>query len=214
MPSARRGSVAARKRAAVVDAARLSFLDHGFAATNMDEVAAAARVSKMTVYSHFASKEVLFREVLEAVIAERSAGGPELDADLEANTLAEALTSIAVDLVETVQDPDVVGLRRVLVAEQPRQPELAATWRRSTVLPAVDALAGHVAALQGRGLLEQADPRDLASQFVWMLIGDPLDAALLDPAGPQPEARVLAAGVVRTVLRAYGGPQWRSEPTA
>jgi TetR/AcrR family transcriptional repressor of mexJK operon len=202
MPATRATSFSARKREAVLRAAKRSFLRRGFAATNLDAVAAAAGVSKMTVYSHFGSKEGLFIQVLEGVIAERSATGPALDPDVEEAALQAALTSIAVDLVETVQDPEVVGLRRVLVAEQPRQPALAAAWRRRAVLATVDALADYFGSLQQRGLLADGDPRTLATQFLWMLIGDPLDAALLDPTSSRATPHALASGAVRAVLAA------------
>src|SRR5262245_38232798 len=53
-----------RKRQAIVDAAVDEFRRHGFEATSMDRIAAAAEVSKRTVYNHFPSKEELFIEIL------------------------------------------------------------------------------------------------------------------------------------------------------
>ena len=200
MSSTRASSFSDRKRDSVLSAAKQSFLERGFAATNLDAVADTAGVSKMTIYSHFGSKKNLFIQVLEGIIAERSTSGPSLDADIEESALERALISIAVDLIETVQDAEVVGLRRVLVAEQPRQPELASAWRRSTVLAAVDALADYFGSLQRRGLLRDVDPTVLATQFLWMLIGDPLDAALLDPKATRTTPRAQATNVVRTVL--------------
>ena len=149
----------------MLDAAkRGSFLERGFTATNLDEVAAAAGVSKMTIYSHFGSKEGLFIQVLEQVIAEGSTDTPSLDGDVDEAELVDTLMAIAVDLVETVQDPEVVGLRRVLVAEQPRHPRLASAWRRSTVVAAVGALTGFFKALRERELLADVQPQVLATQ--------------------------------------------------
>jgi AcrR family transcriptional regulator len=196
-----------RKRESVLCAAKRSFLARGFAATHLDEVAQAAGVSKMTIYSHFGSKENLFLRVLERVIADHSTGGPALDAEVAPSQLRASLTAIAVDLIETVQDPDVAGLRRVLVAEQPRQPDLAAAWRRSAVLATVDALAEYFALLGQRGLLVDIDPQLLATQFLWMLIGDPLDVALLDPASGGASSQAQATHAVRTLLAAYGGSE-------
>jgi TetR/AcrR family transcriptional repressor of mexJK operon len=198
--------ISARKRAAVVTAAKESFLARGFAATNLDDVARAAGVSKMTIYSHFDSKENLFTDVLTTVVTERSSRGPALDADVDAPMLRQALTAVAVDIIETVQDPEIVGLRRVLIAEQPRHPAPASAWRRGTVLATVGALADHFAILERRGLLVDVDPTALASQFLWMLIGDPLDAMLLDPEAEQVSPQVRAAGVVRIVLAAHQRP--------
>ncbi|MET7756623.1 TetR/AcrR family transcriptional regulator [Streptomyces sp. NPDC005389] len=57
------GPRAARKRQAIVRAARDLFLREGFG-VGMDAIAAEAGVSKVTVYNHFGSKEALFTAVV------------------------------------------------------------------------------------------------------------------------------------------------------
>src|SRR5690348_17437726 len=52
------------KRAAILEAAKRLFPQHGFEGTSMDAVAAEAGVSKLTVYSHFGGKEALFIETV------------------------------------------------------------------------------------------------------------------------------------------------------
>lgn len=204
MKDTRTRPISARKRAAVLAAAKDSFLSRGFSATNLDEVARTAEVSKMTIYSHFGSKENLFTCVLDTVVAERSSRGPSLDVDdVDASTLTSALTAVAVDLVETVQDSEIVQLRRMLIAEQPRYPAPAAAWRRNTVLSAVGSLTQYFERLQQRGLLVGIDPPSLASQFLWMLIGERLDAMLLDPDAKLASPRQHAASVVRIILAAH-----------
>ncbi len=61
----RRQEYAALTRAAVVDAAADLFARQGYARTSLEQVAAAARVSKGTVYGHFDGKEALFQAVME-----------------------------------------------------------------------------------------------------------------------------------------------------
>ena len=61
----RRQEYAALTRAGVVEAATELFARKGYAATSLEEVAAAARVSKGTVYGHFEGKEALFLAVME-----------------------------------------------------------------------------------------------------------------------------------------------------
>ena len=200
-----RASASSSKRSAILDAARRSFLRVGFSSTNLDDVAATAEVSKMTIYSHFGSKEALFLAVIEDVIAARSRGAPTLDAEVPEPALATMLCRVAEDLIRTVRHPDVVGLRRVLIAEQPRHPDLAARWRSATVVTTVRELGAFFEALGQRGLLVGVDPLALARQFLWMLIGDPLDAALLGSARPMAPTRTAAQQVVRLVLAAHGG---------
>ncbi len=198
-------SVSSRKRAAILDSARETFLRKGFTDANLDDIAALASVSKMTIYSHFGSKDELFRQVIEAIITQRSAAGPPLDAAIPEDELAVSLRAIAADIVRTVRHTDVVGIRRVLIAEQPRHPALAAKWRRSTVVATTIELADYFRGLQERRLLVVGDPNTLAAHFLWMLIGDSLDAGLLDPAEPPTRSPTdVADEVVQTFLRAYG----------
>ena len=62
-----------RKREAIVRAAVEEFRTAGFEATSMDRIAAAAGVSKRTVYNHFPSKEELFSHILEELWASSAA---------------------------------------------------------------------------------------------------------------------------------------------
>jgi len=57
-------------RRAVLDAARAAFGAKGYAQASVDEIAAAAGVTKGAVYHHFAGKEALFRAVHAEVEAD------------------------------------------------------------------------------------------------------------------------------------------------
>ena len=59
--------MAGRKGALILDTARQMFLERGYDATSLDDVAAASGVSKTTVYNNFEDKEGLFRAVVLAV---------------------------------------------------------------------------------------------------------------------------------------------------
>src|SRR3954468_5507728 len=59
-----------RKAGAVLAGARALFLQQGFGATSVDEVAGRAGVSKATVYSNFADKEALRAALVAASAAE------------------------------------------------------------------------------------------------------------------------------------------------
>src|SRR5262245_14091870 len=94
----------------------------------MDEVAAAAAVSKQTVYQHFRDKETLFHELITATVlqgAERAAQDPALPGE---RSLDEELRAFARLLLHGVMQPQVLRLRRVVIAEATRFPGLGRTF--------------------------------------------------------------------------------------
>ncbi|HZV12357.1 MAG TPA: TetR/AcrR family transcriptional regulator [Candidatus Kapabacteria bacterium] len=58
-----------KKREVILEAALRVFADHGYAGSNMDEIAKRARISKGLIYTYFPSKEVLLIEVLRDGLA-------------------------------------------------------------------------------------------------------------------------------------------------
>lgn len=57
------------RRAQILGAAAAAFVDRGFSATSIDDVAAAAGITKVIVYRHFEGKAELYRAVLDQVAA-------------------------------------------------------------------------------------------------------------------------------------------------
>jgi AcrR family transcriptional regulator len=55
------------RREAILHAAAEVFAHAGYAATSVDDIAAAAGITKLIVYRHFDAKETLYRAVLEQV---------------------------------------------------------------------------------------------------------------------------------------------------
>jgi AcrR family transcriptional regulator len=68
-----------QRRAAILEGAALAFAGTGFAATSMEDVAAACGITKLIVYRHFESKEELYREILQQVFEQL---GEELRTEL------------------------------------------------------------------------------------------------------------------------------------
>src|SRR6218665_1035226 len=112
-----------RKRDAIIQAAIAEFREHGFAGTSMDRVAAAADVSKRTVYNHFPSKDELFVAILGQLF-ERSqglAGG----AYAPTRALRVQLLELLEQKMQLLNDPSFIDLSRVAMAEMMHTPERA-----------------------------------------------------------------------------------------
>ena len=196
------------KRRAILDAATDVFLGCGYLGTSMDEVAARSAVSKQTVYQHFAKKEALFVEIVTSMTDE--AGDEVLNAvpvlaggrDVEAYLRNYALQQLTVVLT-----PRLMQLRRLVIGEVGRFPELARVLNERGPQRAITALAAIFEALADRGLLAIDDPLLAASQFNWLVMAAPLNQAMLlgDSAIPKPPAlRRHASDSVRVFLAAYG----------
>ena len=96
--SPRRDAEAAATRRAIVDAATATFVERGYVATTIDEIAARAVVSPKTVYATFGSKRHILEAVLDRAIAGDDAPIPILErpwvAGLRAATEPEARLAI------------------------------------------------------------------------------------------------------------------------
>jgi AcrR family transcriptional regulator len=117
---------AVERRAVILDRAKSLFTERGYARTSLDDVAAAAGVTKPVVYDHFKSKRDLYFELMRrlrdevvesatASLAEKRSGPERFRAAIE-NYFRQVR-----------RDPAIVQLLFV----QPRnQPELADEWER------------------------------------------------------------------------------------
>lgn len=196
---------AARKRRVILDAATGLFLERGYAGTSMDEVAAAASASKQTLYKHFHDKERLFEAVVLRT-AERSDRfvATVVPALQDADDAAAALEALARTYVATVMDPRVVQLRRLLIAEAARFPDLARTYYEQVPRRVLQALADGLEGLNDRGALRLAHAPTAATHLAFLIVGLPLDQAMFCvEAGPE-QAEALAMAGVRAFLQAYG----------
>lgn len=112
-----------RKRDAIVQAAIGEFREHGFNGTSMDRVAAAAEVSKRTVYNHFPSKEELFEAIL-MLMWERSQSLDEQPYDAQ-QPLREQLLALLGRKMVLLNDASFIDLSRVAMADMMHTPERA-----------------------------------------------------------------------------------------
>ena len=200
-----------RKRAAILEAAEQVFLRDGFVGANMDELTGLSGVSKQTVYAHFGSKEALFVELVTSMT--RGAGDAVHTDDLpdpaSRAELQEALVDYAVRQLSAVLSPRILRLRRLVIGEEARFPELARVLWQNGPERAVGALAGHIARLGGGGWLTVADPRVAATFLNWLVMGEPVNRAMLlgDERLPDPAAiHAHCTEAVRIFLAAYGAP--------
>jgi TetR/AcrR family transcriptional repressor of mexJK operon len=190
-----------------MEAATTLFLRQGYQGTSMDEVAALAAVSKQTVYKHFADKERLFSAITLGVTAtaeEFIQIAPPLLEDT--SDLAQALHALARRYITAVMQPQVLQLRRLIIAEAGRFPELARTYYARAPERVLATLASSLQQLADRGLLRLDDALLAANHFAFLVLGPPLDKAMFcgDNSFTPAELDGFADAGMRAFLAAYG----------
>lgn len=196
-----------RSRHKILAAAEACFLGTGYLGTSMDQVATAAGVSKQTVYSNFGSKEALFLEVIRAMTdsaagrLKADAGNPAADPPLETFLFEFALQQLSIVLT-----PRLLQLRRLVIAEAERFPELGRALHRQGPARSIGRLTKAFERYAARGALNAPDLTTAATHFNWIVMGAPVnDAMFLGDAGIPSRSRLRkhAQESVRIFLAAF-----------
>lgn len=169
-----------RKHQAITEAATDLFLANGFTRTSMDDVARRAKVSKQTIYMHFGDKEKLLFEIVTAIMAVASdpfdheiyrlGESDDLDADLRTHARQQ---------LSLVMAPRPLQLRRLVTAEAVAFPELGRLFFEQGPALTMTNLAEAFGRLGERGVLAVPDPPRAASDFNWLIMGEPMNRAML-----------------------------------
>ncbi len=164
-------------------------------------------MSKPTIYSHFGTKEQLFRESIGESAAQLNADsmGAIVALDVGADDWRPALYRLANALVECQRSPCAQSLQRQIHAEITRDPEVFESVRRRAVEPVLEALTGRLAMLGNAGFLHLPDPRLAAQQFLALIAAEmPTRTRLGTHRLSDDDLTAAAAAGVDTFLLAYG----------
>lgn len=183
-PDHPKAKLMARKRAAIIGAARAAFLRRGYEGTSMEDIAATAGVSIMTLYRHSESKDDLFAAVITNACDPDDEGERDEFERLMRQPLGDIVLSIGLLAQARLTDPDTVALMRTVMAEATRFPELAESAYRSYVTHIEDMLVQVFAQKEEMRGLASTRQRALAAQFVDRIFGAEMLRLLLGLTGP------------------------------
>ncbi|HEY9667887.1 MAG TPA: TetR/AcrR family transcriptional regulator [Coleofasciculaceae cyanobacterium] len=159
--------LSAEKTNAILDGAMQEFLANGYAATSMDKVAAAAGVSKATVYSHFQDKQGLFTALVQRLACKKEIFSLENLQSVQGDP-ASFLKRFAIGMLENVaDDPQVLTFLRIIIGESGRFPELARAFVQNIEKPTLELLSQYFAS---HPELQLPDPEVAARMFVGTLV--------------------------------------------
>jgi TetR/AcrR family transcriptional regulator, mexJK operon transcriptional repressor len=188
-----------RKADEVLVAARRVFLERGYDATSVDDVAVAAGVSKATVYSNFRDKDALLAAMIDRVTAEAELILARAVAPLdEDGPVRDRLMRAASLIAYGVLVPEVIQLRRLAISSAVEFPVSAAQYWTRGPAATIAMLRRHFQAMADRQELAITDVAGAASRFAYALVGPLQDRAMFDP-GFAPSKAEIARQVTATV---------------
>ncbi|MEQ6289394.1 TetR/AcrR family transcriptional regulator [Vogesella sp. GCM10023246] len=190
------------RRQAIVEAAAAVFIERGFEATSMAEIASRAGGSKATLYSYFPSKEELFLMVMKFLAEERM---QQAFARLvPSDDLAGALQAFGENFLLNVLSPELAALRGIVLGEGRRSGMgrlfydngPARGWQM-----VADFLAGEMAA----GRLRQARPWTAAMHLIGLLEAEYQEQIIvgITELPPVEQIRASVAEAIKVFLAGY-----------
>ena len=152
------------KRRQILDGALQVFTSHGFDAASMNEIAAAANVSKGTLYVYFEDKEHLFVDLIqrEREIQKRGA----IEALNEDSDPVRALTTFGRCIVRMINGDLAVSAHRVVIGVAERMPDLGRGFYENGPMLGSKLIAGYLDRMVAEGKLAIDDTYLAAVQFL------------------------------------------------
>lgn len=189
------------KGAAILEAAKKLFVEQGFEGVSMDQIAAEAGVSKLTVYSHYGDKESLFSAAIGAKCEEQVSNG--LFAVDHDEPLREQLLEIGRAFFALCVSDEAMAVHRV-VTTKTTAPKLGRLFWEAGPRRIQSAMEQFLREEVAAGRLEIPDVHRACSQFFCLLKGEPHMRMLCGYEGPTPEdAEAHVRASVEMFLRAY-----------
>lgn len=195
----------AHKRAAILAAARELFVRNGVERTSMDAVAAAAAVSKRTIYDYYGDKRRLLLGVIEEagnalLLIRRKGIADHLSEVADIDDLQRALTAFAVEVGgQAVASTDYAATVKLITENEALLPELEG---HPLDVAHTAELAERFAHFAAQGLLEVDDAQRAAEQFEALTTLLAYNQHVASRANPARIRQIMVDGV-RAFVRAY-----------
>ncbi|HEY0266094.1 MAG TPA: TetR/AcrR family transcriptional regulator [Rhizomicrobium sp.] len=158
------------KRAAILDAAKHLFANEGYAGVSMDQIAAEAGVSKLTVYSHFGDKEALFAAAIRAKCDEMLPD--DLFAQELKGPLRVQLTAIASGFFALISSDEAISTHRMMLAPGNANDPLRKLFWEAGPRRTHDAFGAFLQSRVDAGELDIPDMQRATEQFFSLIKGE------------------------------------------
>lgn len=196
---------AQNKLQAVRKAAVAEFRRQGFLGGSVDEIARRSGVSKPTIYTYVDSKERLFLDAIGDALISAYTGLSGVESWTDAESARAVLRHFLLDWAQRLLEPVTIDLRRTVIGEAERFPQLAELWARTNAIYGDRPLAEALADMARARLLLLPDGDLPLRQLIAMGIGSPQLIATFRPKDfDRSELPDIATGAVSVFWGHYG----------
>jgi TetR/AcrR family transcriptional repressor of mexJK operon len=154
----------------LLDAATQFFMEKGFEATNVGEIARLAHASKETFYRHFPTKEELFRAVILRRVARNATNVEAVMASK--GSLTETLIAFGEFVLERLITPETIALHRILSTQHARFPDLAKAIQENGRGKMVAILARYLDGQVAKKTLRKMNSNVAARQLLDLIVAE------------------------------------------
>ncbi|MBI3197119.1 MAG: TetR/AcrR family transcriptional regulator [Rhodospirillales bacterium] len=171
----------------ILDAALALFVEKGFAATRLDDVAARAGLSKAAIYLYFEDKPALFKGVIQQAVG-RNLCMVEAMLAAHRGPVAPLIPRILEFLASRIEDTPMASVAKVVISESRAFPEIGRFYLDEVIGRGLPLMEGLIARGIAQGEFRKVNPamtvRSMMGAMLlgglWRTVFEPIGAEKLD----------------------------------
>lgn len=187
MPSTKQRRAPAQRPGEIIDAALALFVEKGFAATRLDDVALRAGLSKAAIYLYFEDKNALFQGVVRQAVA-ANLGTVEAMLKAHRGPVAELLPRILEFMAGRIDQSPIAAVAKLVISESRAFPEIGRFYLKEVIGRGLPLLEGLIVRGMEQGEFRSVDPAMTVRSIVgamllagiWRTVFEPIGADKLD----------------------------------
>src|SRR5215471_7636129 len=160
----------------IIDAALALFVEKGFAATRLDDVAERAGLSKAAIYLYFEDKTALFQGVVRQAVA------------VNLGPVAALLPRILEFMASRIEETPMASDAKLVIAESRAFPEIGRFYLKEVIGRGIPIFEGLIARGVASGEFRKVDPMltvrsligPMVLSIIWKTVFEPIGAEKLD----------------------------------
>ena len=190
----------------ILEAALALFVEKGFAATRLDDVAERAGLSKAAIYLYFKDKEALLEGVIRQTIS-ANVGTMEGLARAHHGKVADLIPAILEFMASRIEDTPMPSIAKLVIAESRAYPEMGRFYLKEVIGRGIPLFEGLIARGVAQGEFRAVDPGLTVRSLVGPMLLGIVWKTVFEPLGGEPlDVRALACHHADLMLRALTPP--------